>query len=155
MAGSEWPFEDEQMTSNEEAKKIFQLCGKDLLKSMELLERHLNTLHTRAQVLVSLAGVVITVTGFSGRIIAGTNLPAQILIISGLAIVLFSAVFVTRKVMRVKWVTTDIQEDSIETLETIIKRRNQKTKAFYTGGVILSIGLFLYCAAISIMLLNP
>lgn len=143
------------MTSKEEAQKIFQLCGKDLLKSLVFLENHLNTLHTRAQVLISLAGVVITVTGFSGRIIAGTNLPAQILIISGLVIVLISAVFVTRKVMRVKWVTTDIQEDSIETLVTVINRRDQKTKAFYTGGIILSMGLFLYCAAISIMLLNP
>ena len=143
------------MTTKEEAQKIHQLCGKDLLKSLEILERHLNTLHTRAQVLISLAGIVVTVTGFSGRLIAGTNLSAQILIISGLAIVLLSAVFVTRKVMRVKWVTTDIQDDSIETLETVINRRNQKTKAFYTGGIILSFGLFLYCTAISIMLLNP
>jgi hypothetical protein len=143
------------MTPKEEAQKIFQLCGKDLLKSLVILENHLNTLHTRAQVLISLAGIVITVTGFSGRIIAGTNLPAQILIISGLAIVLISAVFVTRKVMRVKWVTTDIQDDSIETLVTVINRRNRKTRAFYTGGIILSIGLLLYCAAISIMLLNP
>ncbi|MGB7156722.1 MAG: hypothetical protein WBD40_01570 [Tepidisphaeraceae bacterium] len=39
-------------------------------------------LHNRAQVLLALCGIVVTTTGFSGRLVAGTNAAAQWLIIA-------------------------------------------------------------------------
>ena len=143
------------MSAKEEAKKILSLTNNDLLKALELLEKQLNTLHMRAQVLMSLAGIVVTVTGFSGRLIAATSLISQILIIIGLVTVLISAVWVFSRVMGIKWVTSNLTENAAESLVKIVERRNIKTQAYSRGGVILCIGLLFYTIAFAMMLLNP
>ena len=142
-------------TPEEEAEQLLSLTKDDLLRSIETIERQLFAIYQRAQILLSLAGVVLTVTGFSGRIIAGTSLIAQILVISGLATVLASAMWVYMRVMSIRWVTTQLCEDPVECLVILIERRNYKTKAFWMGGKILCVGLILYCASVSLMLLNP
>ena len=143
------------MISKEEAAKILSLTNQDMLKALELLEKQLNTLHARAQVLMSLAGIVVTVTGFSGRLIAATSLTSQILVIAGLITVLISAVWVFSRVMGIKWVTTGLTENAAESLQKIIERRNRKTRAYSRGGVILCVGLLLYSIAFVMMLLKP
>lgn len=143
------------MTPVDEAKYILSLTEGNLLKAINVLEGQLNVLHTRSQVLLSLAGVVVTVTGFSGRIIANTCIHSQIFIIAGLFTVLASAIFIQTKVMHIKWLTTFQNEESTKTLEDIITKRNKKTKAYATGSKILLTGIFLYCIAVAIMLLNP
>ena len=143
------------MTAKEEANNILSLTKNDLLKALELLEKQLNTLHLRAQVLMSLAGIVLTVTGFSGRLIAATSLISQILVIFGLATVLTSAVWVFSQVMGIKWVTTGFSRNATESLEKIIERRNRKTRAYTLGGIILCVGLLFYAIAFAMMLLNP
>ena len=65
------------MNTESEAKAILNLCDGNLKAALEMAERHLNTIYTRAQVLLSLAGMVVTVTGFSGRLIAGSSKLAQ------------------------------------------------------------------------------
>lgn len=140
------------MTPTEEATRIYQVHREDLAAAMGLLERQLNVLHTRAQVLVSLAGAVVTVTGFSGRIIAATSLLGKVTIIAGLFIVIAAAVWVFSSVMRVKWVTTDLCDDPIEALERMIRRRNDKTQAYRLGGTVLFAGLVVYGVAVSLML---
>ena len=136
-----------------EAEKILSLTENNMLRSLELLERQLNALYTRAQVLMTLCGVVITVTGFSGRKIADTSLIAQLSIIFGLLIVLTSAIWIWRKVMNVKWITASLEGDPTDILCSIIQRRNNKTKAYTQGGIILCAGFMVYCIAIAQMLL--
>ncbi|NOZ60374.1 MAG: hypothetical protein GXO74_01695 [Calditrichaeota bacterium] len=143
-----------KITANKEAQQITTLVNDNFLQALNILEGQLNVLHLRAQVLMSLAGIVITVTGFSGRSIAGTSLIAQILIIAGLATVLTSAVWVFLKVMTVKWLTAENFAEPQKTLIKIIERRNRKTRAFVNGGKILCFGLFLYAAAFALMLLH-
>jgi len=143
------------MVEKEEAKKILLLTNQDLLKALELLEKQLNTIHARAQVLMSLAGIVVTVTGFSGRLIAATSVISQILVIAGLITVLTSAVWVFSRVMGIKWVTTGLTENAAESVQKIIERRNRKTRAYSRGGVILCVGLLLYSIAFVMMLLKP
>jgi hypothetical protein len=143
------------MTPKQEAERILALCAGDVVRALELLERQLNTLHTRAQVLLSLAGVVITVTGFSGRAIAGTSLLAQSLVVGGVALVVFSAVWVYLGVMGLRWITAQIEGDAAGALAFIVKRRNERTGRYRLGGFILSAGLVLYGAAVALMLLQP
>ncbi len=142
-------------SARKEARDILHLTEQNTLKALEIIERQLFVLYSRAQVLVSLAGVVITVTGFSGRTIAGTSLPAQMFIIGGLATVLVCVIWVYMKVMRINWSTTGLQEDPVETLVILIKRRNIKTRAYLVGGYVLFFGLALYCISVSMMLLSP
>ncbi len=146
---------------NEELKKeaeyICKITDGDLLKIHSILDHQLSVLQSRAQVLVSIAGIVITVTGFSGRIIAGTHIVSQILVISGLLTVLASAVYILAKVMRIRWITGIMKDsdDSQESLMKILEMRNMKNYAFRIGSIILFVGLVFYCVAISIMLMNP
>jgi hypothetical protein len=118
-----------------------------------MLERQLNVLHTRAQVLMTLSGVVVTVTGFSGRIIAGTSVSAKFSIIIGLLVVLSSAIWTWNKVMSIKWVTSDLEGEPVDILSRIIERRTAKTKAYKLGGVILCCGFLIYSIAVSQMLI--
>jgi phage terminase large subunit GpA-like protein len=57
--------------------------------------------------------------------------------------------------MHVRWVTVFLDEDPDNALEETLRRRNRKTKAYKTGGVILCLGLVLYCISIALMLLDP
>ncbi len=142
------------METKQEVENILALTGNNYVHAMDILERQLNVLHTRAQVLMSLAGIVLTITGFSGKLIAGTSLIAQILVVVGLATVLSSAVWVFLQVMRVKWLTGEVVLNQQTSLETVVQRRTQKTRAYSIGGIILCFGLFLYCAAFAMMLLS-
>ncbi len=143
-----------KISAKQESEQIKTLVKGNLLQALNILEGQMNVLHLRAQVLMSLAGIVITVTGFSGRTIAGTSLIAQIMIVIGLATVLASAVWTFLRVMTIRWLTAENLDDPDLALINIIERRNRKTRAFVTGGKILCLGLLLYAVAFSIMLLN-
>ncbi len=142
------------MAPEEEAQRLLNLVENDLSRAVEFLQGHLNVLHTRAQVLLTLAGAVITVTGFSGRLIAATGLWSKICVIAGLFIVISSAVWVFSTVMRIKWVSTDLSDSSEATIIRLIRRRNQRTRAYLVGGLLLCGGLAVYGTAISLMLAN-
>jgi len=138
-----------------EAKAILELTNNDLLAALSVAQRQLDVIYTRAQVLLSLAGMVVTVTGFSGRLIAGSSPLAQVFLVAGLFVSLTSAIWVFLRVMRVRWVTVMVAEHPKTALEQALQRRDSKTRAYAIGGTILCIGLILYCIAIALMLLDP
>lgn len=143
------------MSPQNEAKAILKLCKEDPKAALEIVESQLNTLYARAQILLSLAGIVVTVTGFSGRLIAGSSPLAQYLLVAGLLVSLGSAVWICFNVMPIRWVTGYLEGAPIVAIEAILRRRDQKTKAYRIGSRILCAGLTLYCISIALMLLNP
>lgn len=122
---------------------------------MAMLERQFSVLHNRTQVMIGLCGVVITTTGFSGRIIAGTNFVAQLLIVNGISLVLLAAAVVVWSVLHLRWLTQQPGEDIRAWLMTVLSYRDRKTDAYRVGMALLLVGLTLYVAAIGVMLLNP
>ena len=142
-------------TVQAEAKAILGLTQNNLMAALEVAQKQLDVIYTRAQVLMSLAGMVVTVTGFSGRLIAGSSLPAQVFLVAGLFVSLSSAIWVFLRVMKVRWVTAFVSEDREHALVNALMRRNQKTSAYGIGGTILFIGLTLYCISIALMLIDP
>ncbi len=62
--------------------------------------------------LLTLCGIVISTTGFSGRVIAGTNPMAQFLIIAGVGLVLLSAAIVVWGVLHLYWLTMQTGDDT-------------------------------------------
>jgi hypothetical protein len=143
------------MSTREEARAILDLVGGDFARAVAIVQSQLDTLYTRAQVLTTLAGIVVTVTGFSGRLIASTNPLAQALVIIGLAIVLVSAFHVIRHVMHIRWVTSMLSADPEATIASVLVRRDEKTRGLRVGGLILFAGLSLYFVALALMLANP
>lgn len=143
------------MDSSTEAHRILEMCDGKLSQAMGVLERQFSTLHNRAQVLFSFCGIVVTVTGFSGRLIAGTNAAAQALIVAGLAVVVATAFYMFHSVMTLRWATQRLDTSPERTVRRVLERRNIKTRAYKRGGYMLFAGLILYTMAIAIMLFNP
>src|SRR5258707_15238279 len=78
-------------TRRREADHILKLCLGDHLRAYEVIERQLASLMLRAQVLIALSIVVITATGFSGRVLAAASRIAHALVAGGMLAVLAAA----------------------------------------------------------------
>jgi len=146
------------MTPEEEADQLMRLDpGGSTWRLLEFLERQFGVLHNRAQVLLGLSGVVVTVTGFSGRIIAGTHALAQGLIISGLVMTLLAAAVAVRGVLHLQWLTQfPLQAGDVrQWLVACLGYRNRKTRAYRLAILMLLTGLTLYVSALALMLANP
>ncbi len=143
-------------TRQEEVRRIIQVYGRDDVRSiMEMLERHFMVLHHRSQVLLGLSGIVITTTGFSGRLIAGTNDLAKWLIISGVALVMAAAATVCYGVLHLRWLTQHPGQEIEPWLDLTLAYRDRKTRYYRIGIVMTMIGLALYVGSIFVMLWYP
>ncbi len=121
----------------------------------QLLDGQLGVLHGRAQSLMQLAGVVITVTGFSGRIIADTSRAAQVLIVSGVSLVALAAALALIFVSPIRWVSADLSLPVEDWVLVTIRRRNRKSRAIRGATLVLILGMAFYLVAIALMLLHP
>jgi hypothetical protein len=136
----------------DEAGAILDLCEGSKHKAFAMVEGQLAVLVLRTQVVLSLSGIVITVTGFSGRAIAETGLLARISIISGLFLVLFAAAVGVWGVLRLKWFTQTIQPDILATLRAGIELRDRKSRFLRAALALFIAGFTLYCVAIAQLL---
>lgn len=140
--------------TDDEARAILDLCDGDKLKAFEKVEAQLAVLVLRTQVMLSLSGIVITVTGFSGRAIAETSALARLSIVLGLLLVLGAAVFAVWGVLRLKWLTQALRADVLETLRNAIEIRNRKSRFLRTALALFIAGFSLYVTAIAQLLLK-
>lgn len=145
------PSSDEER----EVDAILSRFGEDLATLHALMDAQLSTLHARAQSLIGLASVVITVTGFSGRIIADTNDYAQWLIIIGITLVGLSAAVTMLYVLPIRWLTSYIDLPAREWLLTALERRRTKNRALIVALWLISVGMAFYIASIAVMLSFP
>ena len=146
------PPTDDVDKARAEATRILTLCKGDGLRAFEMVHSQLAVLVVRSQVLLSLSGIVITVTGFSGRAIAETSRLAQTSIIAGIAAVLFGGLVIVAGVLRVAWATERIVEDPLETVAGAIRVRDRKSGYLGVGAVLFSAGFALYVLAIAQLL---
>ncbi len=149
------PPSTQHLAREAEARRILNCYGDDLPGIMAMLERQFGVLHNRAQVALVLCGVVISTTGFSGRLVAGTNRLSQVLIVAGLSLVVVAAGVVVRGVLHLRWLTMQGGDSTAQWLVTSLKYRDAKTNYYRVGVVILLVGLILYGGALAVTLLNP
>src|SRR6185436_14830757 len=101
----------------DEASLILALARGDALVAVQIVERQLGVLVLRTQVMLSLSGIVITVTGFSGRAIAQTSNLARLSVSAGILLVLLAASVAIGGVLRLRWLTQALEDDIRATLE--------------------------------------
>ncbi|MFI5301918.1 MAG: hypothetical protein ACHREM_27835, partial [Polyangiales bacterium] len=118
----------------------------------ELVERQLAVLVLRTQVMLSLSGIVITVTGFSGRAIAQTSVLARGTITIGICVVLASAVVAIGGVLRLRWLTQALGPDARATLLALLEIRDRRSRSLSVALILFVIGFSLYCIAIAQLL---
>jgi hypothetical protein len=132
-----------------EAEHILKMCLNDHLRSFEVVERQLAVLVMRSQVMLSLSGIVITVTGFSGRAIAETSALARSCIAGGILVVLLSAAVAILNVLRLTWLTLELDDEPLVTLLRGLELRDRKAKYLKTASLLFTFGFALYCVAIA------
>lgn len=138
-----------------EARAILELCGGSELRAFEMVQAQLAVLVLRTQVMLSLSGIVITVTGFSGRAIAATSLLARGCVVAGLFLVLLAAAVAVGGVLRLKWLTQDLAGEIVATLTRALAIRNRKSRFLSVALVLFIAGFSLYCFAVAQLLLAP
>jgi hypothetical protein len=141
------------MAGADEVKRIIALTGGDKVRAYELVQSQLSVLVLRTQVMLSLSGIVITVTGFSGRTIAQTSELARTLVATGILIVLLAAGVAIGGVLRLRWLTQELGDDVEETLLRMLHIRDTKSRFLSVALVLFVVGFACYCVAIALMLL--
>jgi hypothetical protein len=140
-------------TALEEARQLMRLAGSDR-EAYHMLERQLGVLVIRTQVLLSLSGIVITVTGFSGRAIAETSALARACISIGIVIVLLSAVTAIAGVLRLQWLSQVLRDgDTLRNIVSGIVIRDRKSRFLGVSLVLFVVGFSFYVAAVTQLLI--
>jgi hypothetical protein len=140
-------------TVEQETEEIIRFFEGDKLNIQRTLENQFSVLYQRSQVLLSLCGIIISVTGFSGKTIVLTFFTSRILLISGLFLVLLSGIITIWGVLRFKWITQWHEENLNNFVKTVLIRRNKKAWYFKYALILLLLGLALYVSSITFMLL--
>lgn len=141
-------------TPEEEADHLIALYEGDAGKIMGVLHGQLTNLTGRAQMLLQLAGLTITVTGFSGANIARSGKLAAVLVVSGLVTVLVAASLSMGGILRIRWLTQLAPTSLRETIIHAIDMRDSKTRVFGRSLALLIVGLALYIGSVSLLLLG-
>jgi hypothetical protein len=140
------------MSVPDEVHRIITFANGDKARAFDIVERQLAVLVLRTQVLLSLSGIVVTVTGFSGRTIAQTSELARALIAIGIVVVLASAAVAIGGVLRLRWLTQDLGDDLEETLGRMLALRDSKARFLTAALMFFVVGFSCYVAAIALML---
>ena len=131
-----------------------KLYAGDAANIMGRIESQLSILASRAQTMLSLAGITITVTGFSCANIARSGSVAAALLVSGLVIVLLSAAITMAGILRVRWTTHLAPCPTEEAVLYALLMRDEKTKVYSVALAMLIIGLALYVSSVGLLLLQ-
>ncbi len=139
------------LSDEEEARWILDLNGggeQALRPCLDLLANQIGVIQARTQMLLALATITLTITGFSGPKIAEANLFSRYSMSAGLVLVLLSILFLLLGSLQIRWLT-QYREDGFEaTLRAAIAYRNKKSKKYRIQLITLALGLASYVASV-------
>lgn len=138
--------------ARDEVRRIIHFANGDSARAFDVVERQMSVLVLRTQVLLSLSGIVVTVTGFSGRTIAQTSELARLLIATGILVVLSSAAVAIVGVLRLRWLTQELGDEMEQTLLRMVALRDSKTRFLTAALGLFVVGFGCYVVAIAMML---
>ncbi|MEY4489733.1 MAG: hypothetical protein RIQ79_2241 [Verrucomicrobiota bacterium] len=142
--------ENTQPVHDDEARHLLALGG-GVQGALKLLVQQFNVLQTRAQLLLTVATLALTITGFSGPRIAAAGDFQRYALAGGLVLVLASMLLILGGSLRIRWVTqfrAPPGGDDAALLAQILCYRDRKTRFFFVELCLLLTGLSAYVAAI-------
>jgi hypothetical protein len=113
----------------------------DYAKLFAAVKDSFSLIQTRAQMLLGLATICLTITGFSGPRMAQSNAYSRFFIAFGLTFVLASVIAIVVGPLRLRWITAWRAGSLDETLLENLKRRDFKTRFYRLATLLLLIGL--------------
>lgn len=137
-----------ELTPHEEADGLLAMHAHGgLAECLKIISAQFVVLQTRSQFLLTLATIVLTITGFSGPRIAASGVFARAAMAIGLVLVLV-AVLALLMNLRIRWLTQFRAVDARATLVEILTYRNGKRQAYAWIIALLLLGLACYVAAV-------
>ena len=131
----------------QEAARLLALHDGKLAPCLATLSTQFTVIQTRSQLLLTLATITLTITGFSGPKIAASGLLARGLLACGLVVVLAGVVMLLLS-LKIHWLPQFIDGDPISSLERMITYRNRKTALYTAELTVMVVGLACYVAAV-------
>lgn len=141
------PRKKDRMSSEEEASKLLEYHH-DWTQVINSLNSNFQTLQNRTQMILTLATLTLTITGFSGPKIAGSSVFSSVCMIGGLVFVLSSILMALVGTVRISWLTQIKAEGQEVLLARMITERNHRTLLFRWMLILLVIGLTLYVGSV-------
>jgi len=105
-------------------------------------------------VLVTVATLTLTITGFSGPRMAASGLLPRVTLLIGIVFVLGALLLILFGSLQVRWLSQVPHEDDEDALVQAILYRKLKTRIFKAELTLLAIGLILYVTGIIAFLLG-
>jgi hypothetical protein len=136
-----------------EAEHILKMCLGDHMRAYQLVERQLSRLINRAQVMVSVSGIVVAVTGFSGRAIAQTNNLARFCVAGAVLVLVIASAMAVIGVLRLRWLSQEIDDEPVVTLLRGLEVRDRTAENLRRSIGLFVVGFTLYAAAVAQLLL--
>lgn len=138
---------ESKLSPKEEVKYLMAMFDTPQ-ECLRFLHDQFNVIQARAQAILSLGTLTLTITGFSGPKIAQTNAFSRYSIAIGITLVLFSLATVLLGSTKIRWVSQALTNEPLESLERVISYRNKKTQLYYLELYLLVIGLSFYVASV-------
>ncbi|MEN8173967.1 MAG: hypothetical protein ABFS03_13935 [Chloroflexota bacterium] len=139
----------DKLSPTEELNQLKVIYGENQIdKLYSVLTDSFNVLQNRAQMLLSLITITLTITGFSGPQIAKSSVTARISIAIGLGFVLLSALILMAGPLRLSWCTRLRSSDIDQSLIKLIDQRNLRTRRYHAASVSLVVGLIGYVTSV-------
>ncbi len=136
-----------------EAVYLLEIFEGSQAACLHFLHDQFNVIQARAQFLLSLGTLTLTITGFSGPKIAETNLFSRYSIAIGITLVLISMIVLLLGTNRIRWVSQARGQDNVGTLAAIIRYRRHKTQLYVLELYLLVMGLACYVGSVISFLL--
>lgn len=136
------------LTSEEELGFLKEIHGGDMAKVFSYLRESFSLLQIRSQMLLGLATICLTITGFSGPRMAASNPYSRVFIGIGLLFVLLSVVSIVTGPLQLRWMTAWKADDMDKTLMANLERRDFKTRLYKTATACLLTGLTCYLGSV-------
>lgn len=142
-----------KLSPSEELEFLKEIHGPDhYIGLFATIREAFTILQTRSQMLLGLATICLTITGFSGPRMAQSNGISRFFIGFGLSFVLASIIAVVAGPLRFRWITAWKAGTLDETLIENIMRRDQKTRLYRLATTLLMIGLSGYLLSLIVYL---
>jgi hypothetical protein len=138
------------VTLREEAQRLRQMFSGQDPQLVTYLSAQLAVVKNQAQVLLGLCGLAITVTGFSGAHMIRAGSIASAALVVGIALILVAAVLALRTLTRVRWVSLDLADDLVDTVERVLTRRNAQQARLELAGLFVGSGLAAYLLSVAL-----
>ena len=136
------------LSPKEELEFLKEIHSGDVAQVFCYLRESFALLQTRSQMLLGLATICMTITGFSGPRMAASNPYSRWFIGAGLFFVLLSVVCIVMGPLRLRWMTAWKADDMDRTVIGHLERRDLKTRLYKVATVFLLAGLTGYLVSL-------